>query len=279
MNGGVYGRAEVVGRDDERPEERDEPDEGRHHDDRPVARPRSSDRRQPAPCVISSPASSSAARHLRDGEVVERREDLRDLRRERRRRDDDVGGRPVGDDLAVGQHDDPVGGRRDELDVVGGDRRPRGPSAARSSTTRDQRRAWPRSRGRGSARRAGPRCGAARSWTASTSASRWPSDRSRGCGRRRRCRARAGRAALGRRGRPGPDSAVGLVALGADACRGRAGRPASAAPGRPAARGCGRERLRIAARRPRPCRPAACRCPGSPTAATTCRSRCGPSAR
>ena len=56
--------------------------------------------------------NTPAAAQLVDGEPRLRREDLRDLRRERGRRDDHVGGRAVGDDLAFGHHHDAVRGSR-----------------------------------------------------------------------------------------------------------------------------------------------------------------------
>ena len=61
----------------------------------------------------------AGALQLLDGEPGPGREDLRDLRGERGRRHDHVGGRAVGHDLALGHHHDPVRGLGDELHVVG----------------------------------------------------------------------------------------------------------------------------------------------------------------
>ena len=59
---------------------------------------------------------------LIDGEPRPRREDLRDLWCERGRGDDDRLGGSVGDDLALGHHDDAVRAAGDELHVVSRDR-------------------------------------------------------------------------------------------------------------------------------------------------------------
>ena len=93
----------------------------------------------------------------------------------------DVAGRAVGHDLAVGQHDDAVGDRRHELDVVGGQqhgvarrRRARAAIADQAALGRVVEAAG------GLVEQHDTRA-SARSWTARTRASRWPSERSRGC--------------------------------------------------------------------------------------------------
>ena len=103
--------------------------------------------------------------------------------------------------------------------------------------------------------------------------------RGRADGCRRGCRAPAGPAARGRRRPPRRGLAVGLVELGGDRVEVEQVGRRSAAPGRPASGPRRPTSVRVPARRRRRCRPGAGRSPAAPTAARTCPSRCGPSAR
>ncbi len=106
-------------------------------------------------------------------------QDAGDLRRERRRGDQDGVGRAIGDDLAVGHDEDAVGDRRHELDIVG--RQQHGVTGV-GEVAQDRRQV-----ALGGVVEAARRLveqddrGSAASWIARTTARRWPADRSRGC--------------------------------------------------------------------------------------------------
>ena len=233
MSGAMVVSPNVPGADHERPEEGHEAEERGHDEDQPRAAARSRDRRA-VRGTISRP-SRQAPRHLVHGQVGERGQDLGHLRGEGRRRGEDVGRRPVGDDVAGRHHDHPVGGGGDELDVVGGDD-DRPALGGQQVDDADERPLGSDSRGPGSARRAGPP-GARRpaGWPAPGRAA--GPRRGRGDGRSSgmpgasrssSCAGRRAPTATGRtRGRPGRTPRR--------PCRGRAGRPGSGARGRPAA--------------------------------------------
>ena len=222
-------------------------------------------------------ASGSATLSQRCHDLVDaqprRAEDLGDLGGVRRRLGDHAGVRAGGDDLALGEHDHVVGHRRRRTRRRGWRparraRRRRGPAGSRPA------RAWRRSRARGSARRAAAPAGWRRA--------RWPGP-ARGAGPRRG-RAGGGRRAMpgtsrSRRARQAPAAAVGGRALLGDRLEVEqvGGRLRDQPDERAAPGGVERGRVGAVDRDAAGAAPSAC--PAGPRAASTCRSRCGPSGR
>ena len=134
----MYGRVAGVGEvgrrvDHERPREHRQappptPPRGR----RPSAAPSRSTDRSRRRDHDRAPRRRERRRDLVDGEPAIRVEHLGDLRREGRRRHDDVRGRAVGHHLPLGEHDHAIGGRAPRTRRRGWPPPPARPSAASS---------------------------------------------------------------------------------------------------------------------------------------------------